>query len=82
MSTRPTIILHAHTALSAPVLQHLRRLLTERCGPCQIVQDRFTGARSDHTPTERTTYHLAGPWSIPAAEVHTHLIAAFSQLTP
>lgn len=76
MPTYPTVVLHAARTLPLGTIRRLNLLLRERCGPCQVVQERGEG------PWGRgTTYHLTGSWLITPAEVHTHLIAAFGQLT-
>ena len=77
MPTHPTVVLHAARALPPGTMRRLNLLLRERCGPCHVVQEHGEGQWS-----RGTTYHLAGSWSLSAAEVHTHLIAAFGQLTP
>jgi len=77
MPTYPTVVLHAAQTLPLGTIRRLNLLLRERCGPCQVVQEHSTGQWS-----RRTTYHLTGTWSLSPEEVHTHLIAAFGQLTP
>ena len=77
MPTHPTVVLHAAKALPPGTMRRLNSLLIQRCGPCCVVQK-----QGGQEWSRGTTYHLSGSWSITPAEVHTHLIAAFGQLTP
>ena len=77
MPTHPTVVLHAAQTLPPGTMRRLNLLLRERCGPCQVVQGHGEGQWS-----RGTTYHLTGSWPLTPAEVHTHLIAAFGQMTP
>ncbi|GMA15892.1 hypothetical protein E5F05_06905 [Deinococcus metallilatus] len=75
MTTRPTVTLHAPSPASTGVQRRLRALLHARCGPCVVVV-----VRAEDQWARHTTYDLSGPWPISAAEVHRHLVAAFSLL--
>lgn len=73
--TRPTVTFHTPGHAPPEVQRRLRALLAARCGPCTVVLVRA----EDHW-VRHTTYALSGPWPIPAAEVHRHLVAVFGLL--
>lgn len=75
MNPRPTVTFHTPSPASPDVQRRLRALLQGRCGPCVVVVMRTEDRWARHT-----TYDLSGPWPIPAAEVHRHLVAVFGLL--
>lgn len=75
MNTRPTVTLHVPSFVPPEVQQRLRFMLSARCGPCRVVIVRAEDCWARHT-----TYDLSGPWPVPAAEVHHHLVAVFGLL--